>query len=65
MSMMEFFDNNITIFIVTMIVFCLYYFVLNNTDPEDDLLSEIVAEEKTEKHRRGDELRQRIQRRMA
>jgi len=43
----------------------LYYFVLNNTDPEFDLLSEIVAEEKTEKHRRGDELRQRIQRRMA
>ena len=62
---MEFFDNNITIFIVTIVVFCLYYFVLNNTLPEDDLLSDIVAEEKTEKHRRGNELKQRIQRRMA
>jgi hypothetical protein len=59
------FDNNIAIFIVTMIFVSLYCFVLNNTDPEDDLLSEIVAEEKTEKHRCGDELRQRIQRRMA
>jgi len=59
------FVNNITIFIVTMVFVSLYCLVQNNTNPEDDLLSEIVAEEKTEKHRRGDELRQRIQRRMA
>ena len=65
MKMMEFFDNNITIFTVTIMLFCLYYFVLNKTDIDEDPLSDTVAEEKTEKHRRGNELRQRIQRRMA
>ena len=57
------FDNNITIFIVTVIFVILYCFVLNSADPDEDPLSDTVAE--PEKHRRGDELIQRIQRRMA